>query len=129
MKRIKTFVILVHDQQKALEFYAEKLGFQVHTDASFGEGNRWLTVSLPEQPDLEIVLALAQSEDAKNKVGKHLDSENSLLGFTTENINDDIARFKANGVRLVSERIEQPYSKFIFFEDLYGNRLYLHEEK
>src|SRR5262249_49526776 len=129
MKNIKTIVVLVHDQQKALEVYTGKLGFQVNTDAEFGEGNRWLTVCLPEQTDPEVVLALAKSDEAKSRVGNQLDAGNALLGFITENIEEDIARFKTNDVKLTSELIEQPYGKFIFFEDLYGNRLYLHEEK
>lgn len=128
MKKIKSFILLVSDQQAALEFYTEKLGFRVHTDASFGEG-RWLTVCLPSDDEFEISLALAMTDEAKLLVGKQTDSENALLGFTTENIEDDIAQFKANGVELASELVDQPYGKFIFFKDLYGNRLYLHEEK
>lgn len=129
MKIIKSLVVLVHDQQQALEFYTEKLWFKVHTDAEFGEGNRWLTVNLPEQPELEVVLALAATDEAKARVGKQLDSGNALLGITTDSIENDMADLKAKGVKLTSELIDQPYGKFAFLEDLYGNRLYLHEEK
>lgn len=129
MKKIKSIVILVNDQQEALDFYTQKLGFQVQSDASFGEGHRWLTVTLPDQTDLELILSPARTDEAKEKVGKQLDAENSLLGITTDSIEKDIANLKANGVRLTSDLIDQPYGKFIFFEDLYGNKIYLHEEK
>lgn len=129
MKKIKSFVVLVHDQQEALDFYTQKLGFQTHTDAAFGEGSRWLTVALPDQNDLEIILSPARTDEAKEKVGKQLDSENALLGITTDNLEEDMANLKANGVRLTSDIIDEPYGKFIFFEDLYGNRMYLREEK
>ena len=48
--------IYVLNQDSAFEFYVNKLGFKVHTDASMGEGKRWLTVCPPEQPGLEITL-------------------------------------------------------------------------
>ena len=48
--------IYVLDQDSAYDFYVNKLGFKVHTDSSFGEGMRWLTVTPPEQEDLEITL-------------------------------------------------------------------------
>ncbi|MBX7124638.1 MAG: VOC family protein [Cyclobacteriaceae bacterium] len=50
--------IYVLDQQRAYDFYVNKLGFLVHTDAPMGEGVRWLTVTPPEQPELEITLYL-----------------------------------------------------------------------
>jgi catechol 2,3-dioxygenase-like lactoylglutathione lyase family enzyme len=53
LNHISVFVL---DQDSAYEFYVNKLGFKVHTDAPMGEGNRWLTVTTPEQPDLEITL-------------------------------------------------------------------------
>ncbi len=129
MKRIKLFVLLVHDQQGAFDFYTEKLGFKVHTDAAFGEGNRWLTICLPEQPELEIALSPAINDDTKSRVGNQLDADNALFGIVTEDIRADIAALKAKGVEMTSDLIEQPYGKFVFFKDLYGNKLYLSEEK
>lgn len=128
MNSIKSLVILVNDQQEALDFYTQKLGFEVHTDATFGEGNRWLTVNLPGRKDLEISLALARSDEARSRVGKQSDGQSPLMGFTTNDIESDIANFRANGVRLASELMQEPWGRFVFFEDLYGNRMYLHEE-
>ncbi len=47
--------LYVHDQQEALAFYVEKLGFRVHTDAGNGD-YRWLTVQHPEQPSFQLGL-------------------------------------------------------------------------
>jgi catechol 2,3-dioxygenase-like lactoylglutathione lyase family enzyme len=44
----------VTDQQKAYDFYVTTLGFIVNTDATMPNGFRWLTVSPPDQPDIEI---------------------------------------------------------------------------
>jgi catechol 2,3-dioxygenase-like lactoylglutathione lyase family enzyme len=54
--RINHVNIFVLNQESAFEFYVNKLGFKVHTDAPMGPGMRWLTVCPPEQPDLEIIL-------------------------------------------------------------------------
>src|SRR5690349_19260083 len=48
--------LFVNDQEKAYDFYVNILGFKVHTDATMDNGFRWLTVSPPEQPDLEVIL-------------------------------------------------------------------------
>jgi len=57
----------VLDQESAYDFYVNKLGFIVHTDAPMGEGVRWLTVSPPEQPELEISLFLVIEGDIFDK--------------------------------------------------------------
>ena len=49
--------LLVRDQAKAYDVYVNKLGFKVNTDMTMENGFRWLTVSPPGQPDMEIVLA------------------------------------------------------------------------
>jgi lactoylglutathione lyase len=129
MKNIKSIILLVTDQQAALDFYTQKLGFEVHTDFSFGEDKRWLSVNLPQQKDLEIVLQRAETTASKARVGKQSDGENALLGFITEDIAADVTRFKKEGVTLVGELIDDlSYGKFIFFTDLYGNKMYLHQE-
>src|ERR1700761_6038148 len=48
--------VYVLDQDRAYDFYVNKLGFKVHTDAPMGPGMRWLTVTPPEQPELELTL-------------------------------------------------------------------------
>ena len=50
--------VYVLNQDSACDFYVNKLGFKVHTDAPMGPGARWLTVTPPEQPELEITLFL-----------------------------------------------------------------------
>jgi catechol 2,3-dioxygenase-like lactoylglutathione lyase family enzyme len=56
--RITHTCIYVLNQDSAYDFYVNKLGFKVQTDAPMGGGARWLTVTPPEQPELEITLFL-----------------------------------------------------------------------
>ena len=127
--KLKSIVLLVHNQDEALDFFTKKLGFEVHTDAKFGEDNRWLTVTVPGQKDLEIALEHARTPEAKALVGKQMNGGTSLLGFYTNNIVKDVETFRMNGVKTIGEISDMPYGKFIVFEDLYGNRFYLHEDK
>ena len=56
ISRMSHVSVYVLDQDSALGFYVKKLGFQIRTDAPMGPKMRWLTVSPPDQPDLEITL-------------------------------------------------------------------------
>ena len=56
--RMSHVCVYVLDQNKARDFYVNKLGFEIKTDAPMGEDMQWLTVSPKEQPDLEISLML-----------------------------------------------------------------------
>ncbi len=56
--KVTHMCIYVLNQDSAYDFYVNKLGFKVHTDAPMGPGARWLTVTPPEQPELEITLFL-----------------------------------------------------------------------
>ena len=58
--KVTHMCIYVLDQDRAYDFYVNKLGFKVHTDAPMGEGARWLTICPPEQPELEITLFLVK---------------------------------------------------------------------
>jgi hypothetical protein len=61
----------VRDIDEALKFYTEKLGFVKHIDARvWFDSIRWVTVSLKDQPDVEIALVLADTEEKENAVGK-----------------------------------------------------------
>src|SRR5690349_4675329 len=65
--RMNHVSVYVLDQESAYDFYVNKLGFKVHTDAPIGPGMRWLTVTPPEQPELEIVLMAINEEMLEDK--------------------------------------------------------------
>src|SRR5882724_4532724 len=67
--KVSHSTLFVTDQAKAYDFYVNKLGFKVNTDATMENGFRWLTVNPPEQPDLEIALLNPLVE------GMHFDAE------------------------------------------------------
>src|SRR6185369_9768596 len=56
IRKMSHATIFVNNQEDALNFYRDKLGFKLHTDAMVREDFRWLTITAPDQPDFEIIL-------------------------------------------------------------------------
>ena len=106
----------VNDQDKAYDFYVNKLGFKVHTDATMDNGFRWLTVTPPEQPDLEVILFPATSavneldEEARNALKVLLDKGVMGAGVLyTPDCRATYEELKAKCVKFKSEPKEQFY--------------------
>jgi catechol 2,3-dioxygenase-like lactoylglutathione lyase family enzyme len=70
IKKIGHITILVKDQDDALRFYTEKLGFNKRQDTTFGEDMCWVTVSPRDQPDLEITFVKAVTKEKLKALGK-----------------------------------------------------------
>jgi predicted enzyme related to lactoylglutathione lyase len=129
MIRIANTQLWVHDQDEALAFYTEKLGFEVQTDATLPElGDfRWLTVSPAEQPDFAIVLMAipgppVMDEEVANQVRSLM-----AVGFAgtvflaTEDCQASYEELKARGVEFTEEPEERPYGIDAGFRDPSGN--------
>lgn len=119
--------IYVLDQDKALEFYRDKLGFEVRTDFSMDGGFRWLTVGPPGQKDLELIL-MAPSEqmlgDAESLNALHKLIRGGKLGagvFYTKDCRKTYAELKEKGVNFTAEPAEKFYGIEAMFRDDSGN--------
>ncbi|WP_256337314.1 VOC family protein [Mucilaginibacter sp. P25] len=88
--------VFVLDQDSAYDFYVNKLGFTVNTDAAMGPGMRWLTVCAPGQPELEISL-MAVTEgmmfDAQSAHQMRELVQRGTFGFGVFECNDLIATY------------------------------------
>ena len=129
MIRIANAQLWVHDQDEALAFYTEKLGFEVQTDATLPElGDfRWLTVSPAEQPDFAIVLMAipgppVMDEEVTNQVRSLMAKGFAGTVFlTTEDCQASYEELKARGVEFTEEPEERPYGIDAGFRDPSGN--------
>ena len=127
--KISTAQLWVHDQDEALAFYTEKLGFEVRSDATLPElGDfRWLTVSPSGQPDVAIVLMAIPGPPVMDD--EVADQVRSLMatGFagaiflTTEDCQASYEELKARGVEFTEEPEERPYGIDAGFRDPSGN--------
>jgi len=120
--------LFVTDQSKAYEFYVNKLGFKVHTDVTMDNGFRWLTITPPEQPDLEIALLAPLDErmspDAEIRQAFKVLFEKNALGAGVLHTPDCRATYeelKAKGVEFKSEPKEQFYGTEAIITDGCGN--------
>jgi len=119
--------IFVLDQNSAYDFYVNKLGFKVHTDAAMGPGMRWLTVTPPEQPDLEISLmavteGMMFDHDSAAQMKKLISK--GTFGFGVFECNDLLATYeelKAKGVKFKKEPTKEFYGFEALFMDDSGN--------
>jgi predicted enzyme related to lactoylglutathione lyase len=129
--------VYVIDQDRAKDFYCNKLGFEVRTDAAMGSF-RWLTVGPKTQPDVEIILM----KIAKSEMGPGLDDElvaalkklvdAGVMGagvFQTADCKKTYAELKERGVQFKSEPKEMPYGIEAVFRDDSGNFFSLTQRK
>ena len=132
--RANHFSIFVLNQDTAYDFYVNKLGFKVHTDASMGPDKRWLTVTPPEQPELEITLMAIdegmmfkkESAETMRKLVKA-----GTFGFAVFECNDLMATYeelKGKGVKFTKEPKREFYGFEALFIDDSGNWFSLGEK-
>lgn len=128
------FSIFVLDQDSAYDFYVNKLGFNVHTDATMGPGMRWLTVCPPEQPDLEIVLMAISEGMMFTKESAATMRElvkQGTFGFAVFQCNDLMATYeelKAKGIEFKKPPKREFYGFEALFVDDSGNWFSLGEK-
>lgn len=120
--KITHLTLFVHNQDDALSFY-KKLGFSIHTDAQFG-ATRWLTLHLPEQKDVELVLMQAETEPEKALVGKQ-GAAKPFITLESTDCYKDYEKLKASGIQFTEEPAKQPWGISVGFNDLYGNSIYI----
>lgn len=119
--------IHVINQDSAYDFYVNKLGFRVVDDIPMGPGTRWLTVSPPEQPDLQIVLfPVVVSKMFPQKTTDTLIDliKQGIFGCGVLTCTDIFATYeelKAKGVEFIKAPTEEFYGMEAFFKDDSGN--------
>ena len=109
-------IIPVGDQDRSLEFYTEKLGFEVRADVPFGEGDRWLEVAPPGSAAAVAIMPPRPGEIPNNT--------QSCVAFTTDDLDAAHAELKERGVD-VDEPMggEGDVPRMFFFRDPDGNNL------
>jgi predicted enzyme related to lactoylglutathione lyase len=127
--------IAVHDHDKALGFYRDVLGLEVRNDVSF-EGLRWVTVGLPAQPGVEIVLeppsANPNASAADRQALEDLLAKGMLRGviFATDDCDATFEHIRASGAEVMQEPIDQPYGvRDCAFRDPSGNMLRFSQQR
>jgi catechol 2,3-dioxygenase-like lactoylglutathione lyase family enzyme len=131
--RISTAQLWVHDQNEALAFYTDKMGWEVRSDVSLPElgGFRWLTVGPTGQEDFGVVLMAipgppvmdgGTAEQVRDLMGKGFAG---TVFLTTDDVHGEYEDLKGRGVEFSEAPEERPYGIDCGFRDPSGNSLRL----
>jgi catechol 2,3-dioxygenase-like lactoylglutathione lyase family enzyme len=130
ISQVATVFIPVADQDRALEFYVEKLGFEKRAEFPYGEGSRWIEVA---PPGSAIALALVPPSEGKPRGGDEthcalttddIEAEHATLRARGVDVDDEIARrgTRRTGLVSIDVTIPDPVPPQFFFRDIDGNR-------
>jgi predicted enzyme related to lactoylglutathione lyase len=123
--KIKVTSLYVDDQDKALRFYTEVLGFAKKTDFSNGP-YRWLTVAPAEEPDgVELQLALNNDPAAKTYQQAIFQQGQPAMMFFTDDVKGDYERIKERGAEFTIPPTDVPGSTIAKLKDTCGNLIQL----
>jgi predicted enzyme related to lactoylglutathione lyase len=129
MIKLANAQLWVHDQEEALDFYTQKLGWEVRADVTLPEmGNfRWLAVGPASQPDVSVVLMAIPGAPVMDAETRGQVEELMAKGFagaiflSTDDCQASYEELKARGVEFTEEPEERPYGIDSGFRDPSGN--------
>jgi predicted enzyme related to lactoylglutathione lyase len=116
ISQLKFVGIPVRDQDRALTFYRDKLGFKIHTDQPMGK-QRWIELKIP---GADTLVVLFTPEGQENRVGTFFNG-----AFSCDNLAKTYEELKGRGVEFTQEPKEEPWGSFAQFKDSEGNTFVL----
>jgi len=119
IRGLKFAGIPVRDQDAALKFYTEKLGFKVQTDQPMGDGQRWIELKIP---GADTGLALFTPPGHESRIGQF-----HSLSFWCEDVMATVKNMKEKGVQFAVEPRKEPWGTMAIFKDPDGNQFVMSE--
>ena len=117
IRRVKFVGIPVADQDRALAFYRDRLGFKVHTDQPMGPRKRWIELRIP---GAETGVVLFTPDGHEDRVGTFFNGS-----FACDDVRKAYADLTAKGVEFTGEPKEEPWGTYAIFKDSEGNSFVL----
>jgi predicted enzyme related to lactoylglutathione lyase len=117
IKAVKFVSIPVRDQDRALEFYTEKLGLSIVTDQPFDGSQRWLELGIAGA-DTRVVLFTTDAD--RERIGTF-----SNIAFCSDNVEKTYRDLSARGVEFVAPPKKEEWGTFVIFKDVDGNQFVL----
>lgn len=119
-QRIAHIALVVKDYDEAIQFYTEKLDFQLLEDTKIDELKRWVVIAPPGAKECYLLLAKAANQQQLESVGNQSGGRVFLFLFT-DDFWGDYNRMLAKGINFVRPPKEESYGTVAVFADLYGN--------
>ena len=117
---IAHIALVVADYDEAIEFYTEKLGFELIEDTPQTEAKRWVLVAPKNSDGCQLLLAKGVGDEQQSRIGNQTGGR-VFLFLRTDDFRRDYEDYSAKGVRFVREPKTEDYGTVAVFEDLYGN--------
>lgn len=118
---IAAVTFLVRDYGEAIEFFTERLNFELIEDTPLGEGKRWVLVAPPGSGGANLLLAQAVTPEQVARVGDQAGGR-VFLFLHTDDFRRDYDAMRSRGVTFLETPREEAYGTVAVFEDLYGNK-------
>ncbi len=125
---IAQFALVVKDYDEAIDFYTQKLNFELIEDTKQSEEKRWVLVKPKGATETAILLAKAASEEQESRVGNQTGGRVFMFLYT-DDFWRDYNKMQTKGIKFIREPKEEVYGTVAVFEDLYGNLWDLLEPK
>ncbi len=120
MQKIIHLTLVVKEYDEAIDFYTQKLDFELLEDTVMSETKRWVLVKPKGGNGCALLLAKAANEAQLQAVGNQTGGR-VFLFLETDDFWRDFNKYSEKGVNFVREPIVEPYGTVAVFADLYGN--------
>ena len=127
-RKIANVTIVVKDYDEAIQFYTQKLGFELLQDVQLNADKRWVLVAPHHSNDSVLLLAKAATERQEKSIGNQTGGRVSFF-LHTDDFWKDYQNMTTNGVVFKDKPREEVYGTVTVFENLYGNLWDLLEPK
>lgn len=119
---ISRFTLVVRDYDDAIEFYTQKLHFELLEDLAMSNTKRWVRIAPPgyQEGNCEILLAKAVGEDQEKSIGNQSGGRVFLFLYT-DDFDRDYQNLLDKGISIFREKSVESFGKVAVFKDLYGN--------
>jgi catechol 2,3-dioxygenase-like lactoylglutathione lyase family enzyme len=118
-RTLNKIAIVVKDYDEAIDFYTNRLGFQLVEDTKLSENKR-LVVVAPLGSECSLLLAKAANSQQQTRIGNQTGGRVFLFMYT-DNIDKDYEKLMKENIKIVRKPTVEEYGKVLVFEDLYGN--------
>ncbi len=127
-QKIASVALVVMNYDEAISFYTQKLGFKLIEDTTLGNDKRWVIVAPPGTGGCNLLLAKASSLRQEQNIGNQTGGR-VFLFLHTDDFWRDYYEMQSHGVTFTEEPRRESYGTVVVFEDLYGNKWDLIEQK
>jgi catechol 2,3-dioxygenase-like lactoylglutathione lyase family enzyme len=117
---IAQIALLVLDYDEAIAFYTQKLHFSLLGDTRLSETKRWVLISPPGSTGCNLLLAKADNEEQRSRVGNQTGGR-VFLFLNTDNFERAYQNLLDQQVRVIRKPVKEAYGTVAVFADLYGN--------